>query len=66
LKDVYSSVHKDVTEVGSVIISLRNFVGEGIIKSQFLNINTNEVKSYRYVNQEELKQFIGKLIINKQ
>jgi isopentenyl-diphosphate delta-isomerase len=34
-------------------------------KNVDININTNEVKSYRYVNQEELKQFIGKLIINK-
>jgi len=33
LKDLDSSVHKDVTEGrtdGSVTISLRNFVGEGI------------------------------------
>jgi hypothetical protein len=36
LKDVDSSVHKDVTEEwtdGSVTISLHNFVGEGIIIS---------------------------------
>jgi hypothetical protein len=37
LKDVDSSVHKDVTEErtdGSITISLHNFVGEGIINTE--------------------------------
>jgi hypothetical protein len=40
IKDVDSSVHKDVMERrtdGSVSISLRNFVGEGIIKYGYVS-----------------------------
>jgi hypothetical protein len=39
LKDVDYRVHKNVTE-GSVTISLRIFVGEGITTSLFKSLNT--------------------------
>ena len=34
-----------------------------IQKNVDIEINKNEVKSYRYINQKDLKKFIGKLII---